>query len=116
MGRKKKLSALDTVKALATTEEKKSSKKSSIPVVEMSLEVTQAIDDYVQADADEKDAKARLEAAREVIIPEASKAYQAVIEDKNAFLSSITMNGELMYTSQCRYSAVPEEVVEALQE
>lgn len=108
-----KMSAMDIIKKAAKGPEPKS--KSKTPSITMNGHEAD-IEDWMKANADKKDAEARQAAAEAKFLDVAEKARIGECRRDGTFHSSVKINDKILYSTANRYTAIPNESQEKLDE
>jgi hypothetical protein len=108
-----KMSAMDLFKKGAKGPEPK--KKSATPAVTLEGH-DEAIQDWMQANADMKSAEARKVAAEAKFLDSAEGLRLSECQRDGKYHSSVKLNEKILYGVQNRYSAIPSEDQEKLDE
>lgn len=108
-----KMSPMDFIKKAAKGPEPKS--KSKTPSVVLTGHEAD-IEDWIKANADKKDAEGRQAAAEAKFLDVAEKARLGECRRDGKFHSSVKVNEKVLYSTANRYSAIPNESQEKLDE
>lgn len=109
----KQMSAMDLIKKAAKGPEPK--KKSATPSVTLDGH-DEAIQDWMQANADMKSAEARKVAAEAKFLDSAEGLRLSECQRDGKYHSSVKLNDKILYGVQNRYSAIPNADQEKLDE
>lgn len=109
-----KINVNDLIKSAAKGPETK--KKSTTPSVTLTdKKHTEAIQDWVKADADKKDAESRKADAESKFLDDAEKARISACRTEGKYHSSVKLNDEILYGVQNKYAAIKNEDRETLE-